>query len=92
MKGILKMTIKELMEFLSEENVPDDAEVYIQADHGQQMESPYFGVVTRDDPISSDDPEEMIWEYDEWEKDNFEDDVAQYNRNGDVRAVLLTSF
>lgn len=88
------MTVMELIVALDEIRASNDAEVFIEADHGQNKEHACSLVVSRTSKDSEDfgDPNAMIWE---WETDNladFYDDGAldDYDFNGPVTAVLIS--
>lgn len=88
------MTVMELIVALDEIGAANDAEVFIEADHGQDKEPACSIVVSRTSKDSEyfGDPGAMIWE---WETDNLadfydEDDLDDYDFDGPVTAVLIS--
>lgn len=82
------MIVKELKETLKE--IPDDAKVFIQCDHGQNIESAYYIEPSRS--VNTDCIEEMIFEYENWKECYDEDSVEKYDENSKITAVLIESF
>lgn len=84
------ITVKELKEFLK--NVPDDALVAIEADHGQNKEFAESFVVTREnlDDIGYGDIDEIIFEWENWEEVYDEDAVEEYPIDGKITGVLIS--
>lgn len=86
------MTVKELVEELREYGVPDDAEVMIEADHGQNKEYA-SGVIVSRTPKDTDcfgDPDAMIFEFSNWRECYDDDAVEEYNEAAPITAVLIT--
>lgn len=86
------MTVKEFKELVEELQIPDSAEIFVQADHGQHIESAYYGIVTRADLEDVYDLEDVIWESKNWQDGYGEDVVAEYNQEGEIRGVLIGSY
>jgi hypothetical protein len=86
------MTVRELLDDLKEYGVPDDAEVFVEADHVQHKESA-FGIIVSRTPRDNEcfgDPEAMIFEYDNWQECYDEDVVEEYDDSAPITAVLIT--
>lgn len=82
------MTVKEFKEYLLECNVPDNAEIYIFADRGQDGEVAYACDTSRSKESKCYD--EMGWdEYIDREDYYDEDFIDDYEREGRIRAVCL---
>lgn len=83
------MTVKELKEKLL--NIPNDVEVFLECDHGQNKESASCMVVSRS-PIEEEHyaPDEMIFEWDNWKECYDEDCVDEYDEKGKITAVLIS--
>lgn len=86
------MTVKELKKLLDKIGVPDTAEVYVEADHGQNKENAANVIVSRcpADHKYFGDPDAMVWEYSNYRDVYDEDALDEYNENGPVTAVLIT--
>lgn len=82
------MKVKELREYLS--NIPDNAEILLECDHGQNIESGWSVVISRSE-IEGENYEAMIFEYDNWRECYDEDCVNEYPANGKITAVLIQS-
>lgn len=85
------MTIKEFKDIIKENNIPDDAEIIIQADHGQHYEYGSAYVVTRDCGIKERvDLETVIFEFDGFSNDYYDDyALADYPFGGKVTGVVI---
>jgi hypothetical protein len=83
------MTIKELKEIIKEECIPDTAEIYIFTDHGQEDERAYSYIISRSK--LGDDVEEMVWEFESMEDYYDEDVLEEYDKDGTITAVLISS-
>ena len=82
------MTIKELLEIIEEEQIPLDAEIFIEADHGENKEGASSITVSRSE--LEDDPEDMIWEYDDDLSDYYdEESLEEYDPNGKITAITI---
>lgn len=86
------ITVGELKGILSDMNIPDDAVVLIEADHGQNTESMISLVATRDDPRKAYDFGDMIFEYDNWKDVYDEDAVEEYDVSRPICGVLISSY
>lgn len=87
------MTLQDLIQEFTEYRIPMNADVFIEADHGQNKEAAYSLVVSRT-PITSDeygDPDAMVWEYENWREIYDEDAIEEYDEDAPVTAVLITS-
>lgn len=82
------MTAKELKQKLAE--IPDDAEVYLECDHGQNKEYAGYVVVSRSLVEELCDPDSMVFECDNWRDAYDEDYVDEYDENGNITAVLIS--
>lgn len=83
------MKIKELKEFVKKNNIPDDAEILIFADHGQDDEIANYITLSRDEVCEGDSS--MIWESEEYEEVYDKDALELYDKNGKVTAILLSN-
>ena len=84
------MTIKEFKDILKENNISDDAEIIIQADHGQHYEYGSSFVLTRTNLEECDDLEAAIFEFDNFEDDYYDDDALEdYPFSGKVTGVVI---
>jgi hypothetical protein len=81
------MTIKELKEIIEKENIPDDAQVYICADHGQREEKAHSYSVSRSECEYYGDG--MIWEVDNMEEYYDKDALDEYNKDGEITSLLI---
>lgn len=82
------MKIKELKECI--ENLPDDAEVIIQADHGQHYEYASDTVLTRSNLEQHNDLEEAIFEFADFQNDYYDEDaLAEYPFTGEVTGIVI---
>lgn len=81
------MTVKELKEQLS--YLPDNAKVVLQCDHGQNIETAHWITVSRSE--SSNNYGDMIFEYENWRDCYDEDAVEEYDKTGEITAVLIES-
>lgn len=86
------MKVKELKEILS--GVPDDAEVIVSAQYGDNEELANYCFVTREDltEFDKDDMDIPIYERENWEKRYDEMSVKEYPRNGKITGILLSSY
>ena len=86
------MTVKELKELL--EDIPDDAEIMIEADHGQHTERAESFVVTREnlDDAVCNHADELIFEWSNWKSCYDEDAVEEYPVDGEITGVLISSW
>lgn len=86
------MIVKELINELQTLKVPDDAIVFVEADHGQNKEYAAGIIVSRSpkDDECFGDPEAMIFEYDNWQECYDEDAVEEYDETAPITAVLIT--
>ena len=84
------MTVKELKEFLKD--IPDDAIVAIEADHGQHTEFANSLVVTREnlDDIEYGDIDVVMFEWDNWQEVYDEDAIEEYPVDGKITGVLIS--
>lgn len=80
------MKIKDLKRFLIENNISDDAEIVIWADHAQNYEFVDDVWVTRN---TEKNPNELVWEFDGYEDVYDEDAVEMYPADGAVTAVCF---
>ena len=81
------MTVKEFKKWLKENKVPDCADIFVWADHGQNGELGSDCVVSRDDTIDGWDG--MVWEYDNYEEVYDEDALEDYPKTGCVTAITI---
>lgn len=80
------MKVKEFKEYLIANNVPDDAEIVIWADHAQDYERVDDVWITKSNDGHF---ESLIWEFDGYEDVYDNDAVEEYPVGGDVTAVCL---
>ena len=77
----MSMTVKELKEMLR--NIPDEAIVYIQADHGQTPEQAgYINLTHQEDGL------DYYGEYINWNEEEYED--AETDGLDEVTAILIS--
>lgn len=81
------MTVKEFKKWVKDNKVPDCADIFIWADHGQNGELGSSCVVSKSDTIDGWDT--MVWEYDNYEECYDEDVVDEYPKNGYVTAITI---
>ena len=81
------MTVIEFKEYLKERNIPDDAEIVVFADHGQNFELSSGCNFSRSNLQR--DMESMIWEYEGYENDYDEDYLEEYPKDGKITAVTI---
>lgn len=85
------MTVMELIVALDSIGAPNDAEVFLMADHAQNKEQACSVVVSRSPIEEYADPDAMIWE---WEGDYSvfydDDDMAAYDTTAPITAVMIT--
>ena len=86
------MTTKELIDTLKELDVSDDAKVFVEADHGQNKERANAVVVSRwsRDNECFGNPNEMIFEWDNWREVYDEDVIENYDDTAPITAVLIS--
>lgn len=85
------MTVSDLKAKLIELGVPDDAEVFVEADYGQDIELADTICVSRW-PKTHDyfgDPDAMVWEWDGYEECYDEDALDEYDPGAPITAVLI---
>lgn len=83
------MRIRDLKECLAK--IPEDAIVFIECDHGQQLEEAYNITMSRSEVTEKHpDPDSMIFEYDNWREVYDEESIEEYDENGKVTAVLIS--
>ena len=84
------ITVKELKEFL--EDIPDNAVVAIEADHGQRTEFANSFVVTREnlDGMDYNDIDNVMFEWDNWKDVYDEDAIEEYPVDGKITGVLIS--
>ena len=82
------MNVGRFKELIKEFDIPDDAEIFLCTDHGQTEEKSYEICPSRSEVTYGED---MIWEskefreiYDEWA-------LQEYNENGKVTAICISS-
>ena len=75
----MKLTVGELKKFLLNNNIPDSAEIMVEAGHGQNIESGFAISISRD---IKDCAEEMIFESDDFKEFHDEDALEDYDENG----------
>jgi len=81
------MTVGEFKDCLLENDIPDDAEIIIKADHGQHYEYASDTIVTRD---NLDDLEAAVFEYADFINDYYDDyALADYPFGGKVTGVVI---
>lgn len=87
------MTLIELCSEFYELVIPNDAEIFIEADHGQSKEPAYSIVVSRTPRDSEEfgDPEAMIWEYSNYQDMYDEEGLEVYDTKAPITAVLICS-
>lgn len=86
------MIVKELINELQTLKVPDDAIVFIEADHGQNKERANEVVVSRwpKDHEHFGNPDAMIFEWGNWREVYDEDAIEDYDETAPITAVLIT--
>lgn len=82
------MTVRELKEKLL--NIPNDVEVFLECDHGQNKERAASMVVSRSLVDEHCDPDSMVFEWDNWMECYDEDCVDEYDEKGKITAVLIS--
>lgn len=82
----MSTTVKDLKEWFAENNVPEDAAVFIHAEHSFQGDQVYSGMVSRS-PLA--DFNEMVWEFDNYEDAYDLDALEAYPKDGKVTAICL---
>ena len=83
------MTVKELKKYLSD--IPDNAVVFLECDHGQNKEQADSFVKSRSNIEEVEhDPDAMIFEWDNWKECYDEECVEEYDESGKVTAVLIS--
>ena len=86
------MIVQELKELL--EDIPDNAEIMIEADHGQHLERAESFTITRnkfDDGVCN-HADELIFEWSNWKDCYDEDAVEEYPVDGEITGVLISSY
>lgn len=83
------MTVKELKELLKD--IPDEADVIIEADHGDHPEIAESFAITRN-YLDTEDADDVIYEWEGWRKIYDEDAVAEYPTDGEITGVLISSY
>lgn len=86
------MLVKELVNEIRERGVPDDAKVFVEADHGQNKEEANTVVVSRW-PKNNEyfgDPDAMIFEWDNWKECYDEEAIEEYDETAPITAVLIS--
>lgn len=82
------MTVKDLKEAIND--LPDDAEVIVYADHGQHYEYASDSIITRDNLENYYDLEEAVFEYADFQDDYYDDDaLADYPFSGKVTGIVI---
>ena len=82
------MTVKEFKKYLEECNVPDSAEIYIFADHGQDGEIAYACDTSRSRKTKYYD--EMCWDENIDDDDYYDEStIDEYDRDGRIEAICL---
>lgn len=81
------MKVKELFETLKQRGVPDDAEIFVWAYHGDDGECVSSIDVSRSTNLGA--YNEMIFEFKNYEKIYDEDCLEEYNKDGKITAVCL---
>ncbi len=81
------MTLGELKEKQKKLNIPDEAVIYVYADHGQDFELSYGLDVSRS--IDVDCLESMIWEYSNYKEVYDDDALEEYDVNGKITAICI---
>lgn len=84
------MKIKDLYKYIAENNIPEDAEIIIEADYGQNEEFASTCVVSRS-PVAY-DTGSMIFEFSGYEYIYDPDAIEAYHKDGDITAILITSL
>ena len=82
------MKVRMLKDILN--GIPDDAEVIIEAEYGQNKEKAHFGTITKEN-LSSVDCNDAIWEYESWKAMYDEDCIEEYPIDGTITGILLSS-
>lgn len=86
------MQVHDLIKAFENEDIPDDAVVFMEADHGQNKELVNSITVSRT-PKNSDefgDPDAMVWEFANYEDIYDEDSLDEYDATAQVTAVLIS--
>lgn len=81
------MTLGRLKELQQELNIPDEAVIYVYADHGQDCEMSYGMYVSRS--VDVDSPDSMIWEYSNYKKVYDDDALEEYDESGKITAICI---
>lgn len=81
------MTVREFKKYLERNNVPDNAEIVVIAEHGQNYEFVNDIWITRN---TERDLDAIIWEFDGYEDIYDEDCVERYPVDGSVMAICLS--
>lgn len=71
-------------------NIPNDVEVFLECDHGQNKERAAGMVVSRSLIEEHCDPDSMVFEWDNWKECYDEDCVDEYDEKGKITAVLIS--
>lgn len=85
---MMRVTVKDLKDEF--QSIPDDAEIYLECDHGQNKESAGTVVFSRSPIQEYDDPDSMIFEWDNWREIYDKDCVDMYDEGGKITAVLIS--
>lgn len=82
------MKVRELLDYIQENKIPENADVFIFADHGQNGENASDACFSRS--VDTDDYDEMIWEFDGFEDGYYNEDVMEkYDKRGAITAICI---
>lgn len=84
------MKIKDLKEFLKTHNIPDDAEIIISCDFGDNEELARNSYVSRSDTTLG--TESMIFEFPGYEEVYDDEALNAYKKKDPVTALLISSI
>lgn len=82
------MKVRDFLDYIEENKIPDDAKMFIWADHGQNGEVASDANFSRS--VDTSEYEEMIFEFDGYEDGYYDEEyLEEYNKNGTITAVCL---
>lgn len=86
------MTVALLKEFLESYEVPDDAVIFVEADHGQNKERAGGILISRSvlEDGEYTDTDSLIFEWDGYEEYYDEWALEEYDPDGPITAVLIS--
>lgn len=81
------MTVKEFKETLEQYGVPEDAEIFVWAEYGDDGENVKSINISRDKNVEC--YADMVFEFDGYNEIYDEDVLEQYDKTGKITAVCL---